>query len=48
MAAGGGERQITWSQGQILPAEAALAFKLIAAEEAATHLPVVVVPCWNI
>jgi hypothetical protein len=29
MAAGEGERQITWSQGQILPPEAALAFELL-------------------
>ena len=37
-----GERQVTWSQGQILPPEAALAFQLIAVEEAETHLPVVI------
>lgn len=37
-----GERQITWSQGQMIPPEAALAFQLIAAEQAATHLPVVI------
>lgn len=36
------ERQVAWSQGQVLPPEAALAFQLIAAEEAATHLPVVI------
>jgi hypothetical protein len=42
MAAGGGERQITWSQGQILSPEAALAFKLIETEDAATHFPVVI------
>jgi hypothetical protein len=42
MAPGSGMRQIVWSQGQILPPEAALAVQMIEAEEAATHFPIVI------
>lgn len=42
MAAGEGVRQTSWSQGQILPPEAALAFQLVAAEEATSRFPVVI------
>ncbi len=42
MAVGEGERRTTWSQGQILPPEAALAFQLVAAEEAASRFPIVI------
>jgi hypothetical protein len=31
-----------WSQGQILPPEAALAVQMIEAEKAATHFPIVI------
>ena len=41
-AAGAAQRQIAWSQGKVLPPQAALAFKLVAVEEAATHFPVVI------
>lgn len=42
MAPGSGKRQIVWSQGQILPPEAALAVQMIEAEKAATHFPIVI------
>ena len=42
MAVGEAERRTTWSQGQILPPEAALAFQLVAGEEAASQFPIVI------
>jgi len=42
MAPGSGKRQIVWSQGQILPPEAALAVQLVEAEKAGTHFPIVI------
>jgi hypothetical protein len=42
MAPGSDRRQIVWSQGQILPPEAALAVQMIEAEKAATHFPIVI------
>jgi len=42
MAPGSGKRQIVWSQGQILPPEAALAVQMVDAEKAATHFPIVI------
>lgn len=42
MAAGEGERRVTWSQGQILPSDAALAFDLVASEETAHRFPIVI------
>lgn len=37
-----GKRQIVWSQGQILPPEAALAVQMIEADKVATHFPIVI------
>jgi hypothetical protein len=42
MAPESGKRQIAWSQGQILPPDAALALQLIAAEKAAAYFPIVI------
>jgi hypothetical protein len=42
MAPGSGKRQTVWSQGQILPPEAALAVQMIEAEKAGTHFPIVI------
>lgn len=42
MAAEEGARQTSWSQGQILPPDAALAFQLVVVEEAANRFPVVI------
>ena len=36
------ERQTSWSQGQILPPEAALAFRLVTEEELASRFPLVI------
>lgn len=36
------ERKTAWSQGQILPPEAALAFRFVAPAEAASHFPLVI------
>ena len=39
MFAAEGERQTKWSQGQILPPEAALALQLVGSEEATSRIP---------
>jgi hypothetical protein len=42
MPGGDHERRATWSQGQLLSPEAALALQLVAAEEATSQFPIVI------